>query len=51
MSKHFEAKKTEVLQIREFETDQNVLQWIDEYVRDLDARITEARISEERGRL
>ena len=51
MSEHFEAKKTGVLQIRESETDQNVLQWIDEYVGDLDDRITEARIGEERGQL
>ena len=48
MSDHLEGKKATLLQFRVTETDRNVLRWIDEYVEDLDARISQALISEER---
>ena len=48
MSEHLEAKKAGLLQFRDSETDRNVLQWIDEHVDDLDNRIKQERIDEER---
>ena len=48
LSSHFRAKKDALLGFRASEDDQNVIQWIEEYVGLLDLEITRALIAEER---
>jgi len=47
-SLHYQAKKQELLDFRKNEDNENVKQWIDEYVSSLDEQIERERISEER---
>ena len=47
-STHFQNKKQELLTFREGEDSENVQRWIDEYVSQLDQRIDQAKIMEER---
>ncbi len=47
-SLHFQNKRRRLLGFREKEENENVRQWIDEYVSQLERRIEQARIMEER---
>lgn len=47
-SLHFQDKKQKLLDFRENEENENVIRWIDEYVSQLERRIEQARIEEER---
>jgi len=47
-SLHFQDKKQKLLDFKENEENENVKRWIDEYVSQLEGRIEQARIEEER---
>jgi hypothetical protein len=47
-SAHHERRKQELLEYKDEETDEQVRSWIDDYVSEIDHRIEQARIEEER---
>jgi hypothetical protein len=47
-SMHYQAKKLMLLQFKDAETNDNVKQWLDEYISIVDSDIKRARIEEER---
>src|SRR5205823_2519829 len=49
-SMHYQAKKLTLLQFKDAETNDNVKQWLNEYISILDADIKRAQIEEERER-
>jgi len=49
-SLHYQNKKQHLLEFRKGETDKNVLQWLDEYIRSLDKQIERSKAEEERER-
>jgi hypothetical protein len=49
-SLHYESKKQKLLDFREGETDKNVLEWIDGFIRSLDKQIEMSKAEEERER-
>ena len=47
-SLHYQAKKLTLLQLKDLETNDNVKQWLDEYISILDGDVKQAQIEEER---
>jgi predicted solute-binding protein len=48
LSQHLLSKKQKLLDFKKTEDNENVIRWIDEYVSELEVRIEEAKIREER---